>query len=287
MPEAEIIEVGDADFYERVLQRSHELPIVVDFWAPWCGPCRQLAPTLERIAAEHAGQFVLAKVNIDENPAIARQYEVQSIPLVVGFRNGQPQSQFLGLQSEAMVREFVKSLSPSEADLLAAEGMSLAASGQERAAENKFEAAIERESRHELALLGLARIQAGRDDVASALATLGRIVPSSAVEAEVTKLAAELRMRARGDGQSDAAALRAKVEGSPDDLDARIELGHALAASGKHEEALEALLEAVKRDAKHAEEAARKAMLDIFELLGADDPVTQRFRRELARQLFR
>jgi putative thioredoxin len=282
---AEVLEVGDADFYEQVLVRSHQIPVVVDFWAPWCGPCRQLAPVLERVADDQPGAFVLAKVNVDESPAVARQYDVRSIPLVVAFRNGQPLREFVGLQSEAAVREFVRALEPSEADKLAAEGEALAGSGRALEAEARFRAALKSDPRHDQALLGLARALGARGEIAEALEALERLVPSPARESEVDRLAAELRLRAHGG--ADLESLRQRVAAHPDDLDAHIELGRALGARGRHEEALAALLEAVRRNPQHADGAARKAMLDLFELLGSADPLTRRYRRELAQALFR
>jgi putative thioredoxin len=282
-----MIEVGDDGFYQHVLLRSNEIPVVVDFWAPWCGPCRQLAPVLESVAAEHAGQFVLAKVNIDESPAVASQYGVQSIPLVIGFRDGQPVDQFLGVQPESAVRAFVRGLAPSEADRLAREADELLSGGDAVTALGRFEAALEREPRHTRSLLGMARLLAARGEVQSALDALAKIVPDGSTDAQVDRLAAELRMQAVGGGKGDVARLRARAEADPDDLGARLELGRALAASGQHEPALAELLEIVKRDARFEDEAARKAMLDLFEVLGPHEPLTQSYRRALAKYLFR
>jgi putative thioredoxin len=282
--EVAILEVDDATFYEHVLVRSHELPVVVDFWAPWCGPCRQLAPILERVAAGADGKFVLAKVNVDDSPAVARQYGVQSIPFVVAFRDGQPLAQFLGLQPESAVREFVARLEPSPADRIAREAAELAERGERVAAEQRYRAALEAEPRHERALLGLARLLAARDEIQAALDLLARVVPGSPAETEVDRLAAELRMRAHG--SADEAALRARVNADPKDFAARLDLGRALAATRRHAEALELLLEVVRRSAEHADEA-RKAVLDVFELLGPQHELTQQYRRQLAQALFR
>jgi putative thioredoxin len=282
--EAGVLEVGDATFYEQVLVRSHEIPVVVDFWAPWCGPCRQLAPVLERVAASAAGSFVLAKVNVDDSPAVARQYGVQSIPLVVAFRDGQPVNQFVGLQPEASVREFVARLEPSEADRAARDAAQLAERGERTAAEARYRAALASEPRHEAALLGLARLLGARGEVEPALELLGRIVPGSPAEAEVDRLAAELRMRAHG--KVDESALRQRIASDPKDFAARLELGRALAARQRHADALELLIGVIRGSAALAEEA-RKAVLDVFELLGPRHELTQRYRKQLAQALFR
>jgi putative thioredoxin len=279
-----ILEVDDTTFYQQVLVRSHELPVVVDFWAPWCGPCRQLAPILERVAASATGRFVLAKLNVDDSPAVARQYGVQSIPLVVAFRDGQPVNQFLGLQPEAAVREFVARLEPSEADRLVREAAQLAEQGERSAAEARYREALAAEPRHERALLGLARLVGARGEVEPALELLARIAPGSAAASEVDRLAAELRMRAHG--SADQAGLRNRIASDPKDFAARLELGRALAAIQRHDEALALLIDVIRSSAAHVEQA-RKAVLDVFELLGPRHPLTQQYRKQLAQALFR
>jgi len=279
------IDVGDDDFASQVLERSHRTPVVVDFWAPWCGPCRILGPLLEKLAAEHAGAFVLAKLNVDQSPVVAQHYAIRSIPSVIGLRDGAIVAEFVGAQPEAALRRFLAAVLPSEADQLAKAGEALARAGDAAGAEAKLRAALERDARHPRALLGLARLFGARGDAAGALALLEKITGGEAELVEAEKLAAQLRMHAAG--ASDETALRARIEMSPDDLEARIELGRALAARDRHEEALEQLLAAVKRDAHFADEAARKSMLDLFAVLGGDHPLTQRYRAELARALFR
>jgi putative thioredoxin len=279
------IDVGDADFEREVVLRSHELPVVVDFWAAWCGPCRALGPILERLADEHAGAFVLAKLDVDRAPETAQRFGVRSIPLVLGFRDGEPVAEFLGAQPEDAVRKFLAKLLPTEADRLAAEGAELAASGHENAAEERFRAALALEARHSHALLGLARILAARGELVSAQELLERVMATGSVAKEAERLAAELRTRS--EPGADPAALHERVARNPDDVAARLALGRALAAAGKYEAALPELLAVVERDPELEEQGARRAMLDVFELLGRDHPLTLEFRSELARALYK
>ena len=281
---ATVIDVGDADFERAVLARSEEIPVVVDFWAPWCGPCRVLGPLLERLAAEHAGAFVLARVDVDQAPAVAQAFRIQSIPAVKGFRDGVVVAEFVGAQPETVVRELLRGMLPSQADRLAREGAALAAGGEAAEAEAKFRAALALEGRHARALLGLARVLADRGQVADAIALLERVAPSASVAGEAERLAAALRTRA---ATGDVDALRARLATTPDDLAARLDLGRALAAEGRHEEALAELLEVVRRDRAFDDDAARKAMVDLFAVLGSDHPLTERYREELAKALFR
>ncbi len=279
------IDVGDDDFASQVLERSHRTPVVVDFWAPWCGPCRTLGPLLERLSAEHAGAFVLAKVNVDTSPVVAQRYAVRSIPAVIALRDGAIVAEFVGAQPEAAVRRFLAAVLPSEADNLAQAGAVLARAGDAVAAEAKVRAALALDARHARALLGLAHLLGARGDTAGALEALEKITGGEAELAEADKLAAQLRMHAAG--ASDDKALRARIAANPDDLAARVELGRSLAARDWHEEALEQLLAAVQRDPHFDDEAARKCMLDLFAVLGSDHPLTQRYRGELGRALFR
>ena len=286
MPEPRpIIDVADQDFAHEVLERSHEKPVVVDFWAPWCGPCRTLGPVLERLADEHAGAFVLAKVNVDQAPAVAQAMHIQSIPAVVAFRDGAPVAEFVGAQPEGAVREFLQAILPTEADHLARAGEAHAAAGDAAAAEAAFTDALARDRRHARALLGLARLHAATGKDAEALPLLERIPPDAPAAREGERLAAELRTRIGAAG--DEAALRARVAADPPDLDARLQLGRLLAARGCHEEALAELLEVVRRDPHFADDAARKAMLDVFAVLGPQHPLTERYRSALAQALFR
>ena len=278
-----VIEAGDQDFETAVIERSAHAPVVVDFWAPWCAPCRTLGPVLERLAEEHGGAFVLAKVNVDDNPGLAQALSVQSIPMVLGFRDGQVVAEFVGALPEAAVREFLTKVLPNEADRLASTGQDLLAEGKAGPAEVAFRKALETDARCHRAMIGLAGILADRREYVEAVQLLERIGPGP-LRADADRLTAEIRIRQAGGG--DEQALRAKLAAAPADLETRFLLGQVLAAAGKHREALEQYLEVVRRDRTFRDGAARKAMLDIFDLLGAGNDIVDHYRSELAKVLF-
>jgi putative thioredoxin len=224
-------------------------------------------------------------VDVDAAPQTAAAHGVRSIPTVLGIRDRTIRAEFVGAQPEPALRQFIESLLPSEADALAAEAAELTAGGEVVAAEERFRAALAKEARHGRALVGLARIRAAAGDVDEGLDLLAHVLPHETVADEAEHLAAELRVGREGD--ADPEALRTRVEAAPEDPAPRIALGRSLAAAGRHAEALEALLEAVRRDPEYEDGAARRAMLDLFEVLGGEHELTQRFRSELARALFR
>lgn len=284
MPGTWVVDATDRDFESSVLDRSKQVPVVVDFWAPWCGPCRTLGPLLERLATEHAGAFVLAKVNVDENPGLAQAFGVQSIPMVLALRDGEVVQHFVGALPESGVRQFLARILPSQADGFTAEGEKLLLGGDLAGAESRFRAALELEPRHGGALVGLAGVHAEAARDAEALALLERVDPGPQ-RARADRLTAEIRVRQSG--SADLEELRRKVEADPNDLEARFSLAQSLAAAGKHQEALQTYLDIVARDRAFRDDGARKAMLDLFALLGGDHPLTDRFRSELGKVLFR
>ena len=277
------IDATDRDFEAQVIERSKHVPVVVDFWAPWCGPCRVLGPLLERLADEHAGAFVLAKVNIDENPGLASAFRVESIPMVVGVRDGGLAAHFVGALPETGVRDFLAQLLPSAGERLAADGAALLAAGKTADAEAAFRQALELDPRADGALVGLATILSAQGDESDALALLERVAGPKRQEAD--RLAAAIRIRQAG--VADEAGLRAKLDANPLDLDVRFTLGQVLAAAGRHDEALEQYLAIVKRDRAFRDDGARKAMIDVFDLLGPGSELVDRYRSELAKVLFR
>ena len=280
------IEVTDQNFEQQVVERSHAVPVVVDFWAPWCGPCQAIGPLLEQLAEEQNGKFVLAKINVDDNPMLAQAFAIQSIPAVKAIRNGAIAGEFLGAQPEPAIRQFVADLLPSEAESLAREGMRLAEEGKTQGAESLYRAALSKEENQPLALLGLSRLLVERGDAADALALLGKI-PLNVPESDAAQqLMSQIRLQQGGENAGNEQEYRDKLEANPDDLEARFELAQALAASGKYQEALAEYLEIVKKDRGFQDDGARKAMLEVFDVVGPRSELAEHFRSELAKVLF-
>jgi len=280
------VDVSEQDFEQSVVQRSHEVPVVIDFWAPWCGPCRALGPTLEKLAEEQQGKFILAKINIDENPMLAQAFQIQSIPAVKAVRNGALAGEFLGAQPEPNVRRFIEQLMPSEAESLAVEAQRLEETGKAQGAESLYRAALAKETNQPLALLGLARVLVQRGEENDAQTLLTRIPNTVPEHPAAQQLLAQLRLKQTGASAGDEQKYRDRLAADQNDLDARFELSQVLAAVGRFEEALTELLTIVKKDRKFRDEGARKAMLEIFEVIGARSDLAEHYRSELAKVLF-
>jgi putative thioredoxin len=279
------IEAGEENFEADVLERSHDVPVLVDFWAPWCGPCRVLGPVLEKLADEYSGKFVLAKINVDESPSLAGAFGVQGIPAVKLIKDGEIAGEFTGALPEPAVREMLSRYLPSEYDEQADEAADLEEQGKPARAQVIYQSILDVEPNHAKSLLGLGRVLMNAGDRDDALKTLERISPA----AEERKIADRLiaRLQLQGDQSADEATLRQKLASQPDSLEARFDLAQALAANEKFEEALSEFLNIVKSDRDFRDDGARKAMVQIFELLPPDDPLIDKYRSELAKVLFR
>ena len=278
---AAILDVTDATFEQEVIARSRELPVIVDFWAPWCGPCRVISPILEKIATEKEGELELVKLNTDENPQTASQFGIEGIPAVKAFANGQVITEFTGALPEEQIRSFFDSLTPSEADRKAAEGYRLMQEGQLPLARLQLEAALEAEPNHEFAGLGLAQLMLALGDTARAGELAGRW-PSNPI---AKALLGSMRLHEVAEGH-DPNVLRQRLEDDPSDADAHYRLGCVLALLMEWEQALEHLLEAVKLDRALEDDGARERMLDVFGVLGDEHPLTVDYRKRLGSVLF-
>jgi putative thioredoxin len=280
-----VIDVAEADFEREVLERSRQLPVVVDFWAPWCGPCRALGPVLQQLVEQRGGEVVLAKINTDEAPNLAALYRVQSIPLVIAFRDGRPVDEFVGVLSEPQLVAFLDRLAPSEAEQLIKQAAVLENAKPEEA-EKLYRQALAADRTQDAARLGLARVlmARGKDDEASELLAEAGAVGEIGAEAERLTGILSLKQLARSFG--DEASAGQRVAADPKNPTARYELGVVLAAAGKYEEALQTLLSAAERDPKLASTKVREAMVQIFNVIGQRSALADDYRSRLTTLLY-
>lgn len=280
-------DVGTADFQEKVIDASHRAPVLVDFWAEWCAPCRALKPILEKLAGEHGGRFLLAKIDSDRHQQLAARFGVRSIPSVKAFVNGEVVDEFAGALPEAQIREFLARVLPSPAEPLRVAAQEARARGDTEVAASLLADARELDPANQPVQLDLAELQIDMGQTDAAQALLDALAHRARDAARLAALQARLKLVAAGAGVVPA-TLAARIAANADDLDARLRLAHALALAHDYRPALEQLLAIVRRDRKWQDEAARKSMLDLFTLLGGDaryDDLVREFRIQLARTL--
>jgi len=276
------------DFMRDVVEASRERPVLVDFWAPWCGPCRQLTPVLEKVVRAAKGAIRLVKLNIDDHPEIPGQMGVQSIPAVFAFQDGRPVDGFMGALPESRIQAFIARLigesADGSADIEAAEAALDA--GDVNAAAQAFGEILQDDAENMQALAGLAKCYVKTGDLDRAEQTLALVPPGKAESAPVASARAALELARKAGDAGDVEALRAKVAADPNDPQARFDLALALNAKGDRQGALDALLALVAKNRAWKDDAARKQLVQFFEAWGPTDPATTSGRQKLSSLLF-
>jgi putative thioredoxin len=285
-----IRETTTQGFRQDVLDASREVPVLVDFWAPWCGPCRQLTPILEKVIRQSGGKVRLVKLNIDEHPEIPGQLGIQSIPAVIAFRNGQPLDGFLGALPESQVAAFVGRLTgatgPSRAEeALAAASAALAAKDYAGAA-SLYSGLLQAEPGNAAALAGLVRCYVALGNLDQARNLLASLPADTAGDGEVTGARAALELAEQASALGSPMELKARLDASPDDHQARFDLALVLNGRGDRVAAADQLIEIVRRDREWNDGAARQQLVQLFEAWGPKDPATLKGRQRLSAVLF-
>jgi putative thioredoxin len=271
------------NFQTDVLERSMSVPVVIDFWAEWCGPCKMLGPVLERLAQEYDGAFFLAKLDTDKEPEIAAQFGIRSIPAVFGVRDGGIFDGFVGVQPEAEIRAWIERLMPSPAQRVLSEAVRLEPTDPV-GAEEKYNVALSLDPNLLLAHTGLARIALLENRLDDAQEHLTELERQGFLEPDAEKVKAQLtlRLQAREAGVPSVDAARARLAANTEDREAKFQLAEALAAVGQYDDALAVCLELVERDRKGVGERARQTMVAIFQLLPPDSELVMEYQRQLS-----
>ncbi|MCY4408660.1 MAG: thioredoxin [Rhodospirillaceae bacterium] len=274
-----------------MIEAAQQTPVIVDFWAPWCGPCKQLAPILEKTVRDAGGKVALVKINIDENPEIAQQLRIQSIPAVFAFDKGQPVDGFMGAQPESQIKRFVERLvgpmGPSPLEQALEQAKDALDAGDFATASNIYGQILRQVPGEAAALAGLVRCLVGAGDLQEARELVDGLDDDALKNADVESAVTALTLAEQaGEADGDTAELQARLAQDPGDHQARFDLAMAYHGAGRNEQAIDELIEIIRREREWNEQAARQQLLKLFEALGHTDPLTVAGRRKLSSILF-
>ncbi|HEX9757969.1 MAG TPA: tetratricopeptide repeat protein [Nitrospiria bacterium] len=274
--------VTETDFEEKVVAVSQQVPVLVDFWAPWCGPCRTLGPILEQVIDSLGGKVHLAKVNTDENPTLAQQFQIQGIPAVKAVVNGEIKDEFVGVLRERQIREFIEGLVPSEADRVSTEAQSLEEKNPGGALK-KYEDALQKEPSHAQSLIGKLRVLVALGRLEEAEGFFNGLPGALQLDQTVSRLKTKIDLGIILQQGPSELELREKTQKDPHNLEALWDLAIYLSAEEKYSEAFEIYLTIMEKDRAFKDDGARKAVLQLFELIGSRSPLAETYRDKMAR----
>ena len=289
-PQGTIKDSDTEHFAEDVINASAEVPVIVDFWAEWCGPCKTLGPAIEKAVSQAGGKVRLVKINVDENQQLAQQLRVQSIPAVFAFKDGRPVDGFVGNQPESQIKSFIQRLTagagPSPIEQAMEQAAEAIATGDTETAQQIYGQVLQADNTNTAALGGLIQCAIAQGDLEGAAEILEGLDATVRLDAAIMSAEAALDLARQSNDAGEAGEFLARLEQDGNDHEARIELSKAYMAQDKREEAVEQLLEAIRRDRNWGEEAARKQLLTLFEAFGPMDELTVSARRQLSSILF-